>query len=66
MPKVSIIIPVYNVEKYLTECIESVLEQTLSDWELILVNDGSPDGSEEICLNYARSDQRIKYISQKN
>ncbi len=49
MPKISIIIPVYNVEKYLARCIDSVLAQTFKDFELILVNDGSADDSGKIC-----------------
>lgn len=64
--KVSVIVPVYNVEKYLSECIESIISQTLIDWELILVNDGSPDNCEQICLDYAKLDSRIKYIYQDN
>lgn len=66
MPKISVIIPVYNVEKYLPKCIESVLNQTLSDIEIILVNDGSEDLSGEICERYAKADSRIKYICQEN
>lgn len=66
MPKLSVIIPVYNVEKYLPKCIESVLNQTLSDIEIILVNDGSEDLSGEICERYAKTDSRIKYICQEN
>lgn len=65
MPKVSIIVPVYNKAPYLKKCIESILNQTLSDIELILVNDGSKDNSEEICKEYL-SDKRVKYFLQKN
>lgn len=64
--KISIIVPVYNVEKYLAECIDSILSQTLTDWELILVNDGSPDNCEKICLDYVKRDSRIKYVYQNN
>lgn len=66
MPKISVVIPVYNVEKYLPKCIDSVLNQTLSDIEIILVNDGSKDLSGEICERYAELDSRIKYICQEN
>ncbi len=66
MPKVSVIVPIYNVEKYLPECIESLRRQTLSDIEIILVNDGSPDKCDKICREYARTDKRIKYIDQPN
>jgi len=62
----SIIIPVYNVEKYLEKCIESVLAQTYLDWELILVNDGSTDGCPAICDAYAQKDERIKVIHKEN
>ena len=66
IPSISVIIPVYNVEKYLKRCIDSVLEQTFSDLEIILVDDGSPDGSPEICDAYAQKDVRIKVIHKKN
>ena len=67
MPKVSIIVPVYNVEKYIGRCIESIQKQTLTDWELILVDDCSPDNSMKIVEEYARRDNRIKIIySEKN
>lgn len=66
MPKISVVIPVYNVEKYLSKCIDSVLNQTLSDIEIILVNDGSKDLSGEICERYSKADGRIKYICQEN
>lgn len=66
MPKISIIIPVYKVELYLDKCIESVLQQTFHDYELILVDDGSPDQCGEICDRYALQDQRIKVIHKAN
>lgn len=62
----SIIIPVYNVEKYLRECLESVLCQTYRDWEAICINDGSTDGSATILEEYAAKDSRFKVISQPN
>ena len=65
-PKVSIIIPVYNVEKYLKNCLNSILAQTFTDWEAVCVNDGSPDKSEEILKQYAQKDGRFKVISQNN
>ncbi len=66
MGKVSIIVPVYNKEPYLGRCIESVLRQSYSDFELILVNDGSTDGSGEICERYKKTDPRITVIHQEN
>lgn len=63
---ISIIIPVYNIKKYLSKTIESVLCQSYSDWELILVNDGSTDGSFEICKEYVNKDKRIRLINQNN
>ncbi|MBR2835018.1 MAG: glycosyltransferase family 2 protein [Coriobacteriales bacterium] len=66
IPKVSIIIPVYKVEKYLTRCLESVLNQTMGDFELLLVDDGSPDESGAICDHYATRDQRIRVFHQEN
>ena len=66
MPTVSVIIPVYNAEKYLCECIDSVLHQKTDDMEIILVNDGSTDNSGEICDKYALHDSRIKVIHRKN
>lgn len=64
--KVSVIIPIYNAEKTLSRCIESVINQSLKEIEIILVNDGSKDLSEEICNNYCRIDSRIKVIHQNN
>ena len=66
MPKLSVVIPVYNVEKYLPKCVDSVINQTLKDIEIILVNDGSTDNSGEICEKYTKADDRIKYICQDN
>lgn len=64
--KISIIVPVYKVEKYIDRCIKSILEQTYSEFELILVDDGSPDNSGKICDEYAKKDNRIKVIHKKN
>lgn len=64
--KFSIIIPIYKVEKYLHECVDSVLSQSFTDFEVILVDDGSPDNCPEICDEYASKDSRIKVIHQKN
>ncbi|MDR1141195.1 MAG: glycosyltransferase [Planctomycetaceae bacterium] len=66
MPKVSIIIPVYNVEKYLRDCLDSVVNQTLTDIQIICVDDGSPDRCPQILDEYAAKDQRIMVIHQQN
>lgn len=63
---VSIITPMYNAEKYVGQTIESVLAQTYSDWEMIIVDDGSKDKSAEIVANYSNKDPRVKLIKQKN
>lgn len=65
-PKISIIVPVYNVEKTLSRCIESVISQTFIDWELLLIDDGSPDASGEICDRYSKVDNRIKVFHKRN
>lgn len=65
-PKISIIVPVFNVESYLNKCIESILCQSFTNFELILVNDGSPDNCGEICEQYALLDNRIKVIHKEN
>ena len=62
----SIIIPVYNLEKYLRECVDSILTQTFTDFELILVDDGTKDKSGIICDEYAKKDERVKVIHQEN
>lgn len=66
MGKISIVIPVYNGERFLARCIESVIKQTVSDWEIVLVNDGSTDSSGKICDTYAQKDERIRVIHQQN
>jgi len=63
---VSIIIPIYNAEDSLHNCIESILDQTYKDIEIIMINDGSTDHSKNICDHYAKLDQRIKVIHQEN
>ncbi len=63
---ISIVVPIFNSEKYLEACINSVITQTYQDWELILVNDGSTDSSMAICQKFAHSDSRIKIFSQEN
>lgn len=63
---VSVIVPVYNVKKYLTECLESILHQTYSLWECMLVDDGSTDSSGDICDEYSAKDQRIQVIHKEN
>lgn len=65
-PLISLVIPIYNVEKYLNQCIDSVLNQDLIDIEIILVDDGSTDDSSMICDEYAQKDNRVKVIHQKN
>lgn len=64
--KISIIVPVYNAEKYLDRCMESIYAQTLTEYEIILVNDGSKDNSLSLCQKYAQKDARIKVIDKEN
>ncbi len=65
-PKISIISPVYKAEKYLKRCVDSIIAQTLSDWELLLIDDGSPDKSRGICDEYATKDSRVRVFHQEN
>lgn len=65
-PKISIIIPVYKVEKYLRRCLDSIVAQTFTDWECILIDDGSPDNSGKICDEYAANDERFRVFHQEN
>lgn len=62
----SVIVPIYNIEKYIRRCIDSVLSQSFTDFELILVDDGSPDGCPSICDGYAETDERIKVLHKEN
>ena len=66
MPKLSIIVPVYKVEPYIHKCVDSILNQTFTDFELILVDDGSPDNCGKICDEYAQKDKRIRVIHKEN
>lgn len=66
MPKVSIIVPIYNVEKYLDRCMQTLINQTLKDIEIIMVDDGSLDNCPKLCDEYAKKDNRIKVIHKKN
>lgn len=66
IPQISIIIPIYNTEKYLSRCLDSILTQTYTNWEAILVDDGSPDNCGKICDEYTLKDKRFKVIHQEN
>lgn len=66
MPRLSIVVPVYKVEQYIHKCVNSILNQTFKDFELILVDDGSPDNCGKICDEYASKDNRVKVIHQEN
>ena len=66
MPRISIGVPFHNVEEYLPQCLDSILRQTFTDFEVIMVDDGSTDGSFEICQKYAAKDSRFKLIHQEN
>ncbi len=65
-PKISVIVPVYNAEKYLHRCIDSILAQTFTDFELLLIDDGSTDKSGDICDEYAKKDKRIRVFHKEN
>ena len=66
VPKISIIVPVFNVEQYLPRCIDSILNQSFRNFELLLIDDGSSDNSGNICDRYAKNDFRIKVFHKKN
>lgn len=66
MPKISVIVPVFNVERYIHRCVDSILNQTFTDFELILVDDGSPDNCGAICDEYAAKDARIRVLHKEN
>lgn len=66
MDKVSIIVPVYNVEKYVRRCLESLVNQTYKNIEIVIVNDDSPDNSRKICAEYVKKDSRVKLVDKKN
>lgn len=63
---ISVIVPCYNQAQYLDECLQSVLDQTYQNWECIIVNDGSPDNTEEIALQWTKKDSRFKYLNKEN
>lgn len=65
-PLISVIVPIYKVEKYLSYCIESILKQSFTDFELLLIDDGSPDDCGVISDNWAKKDRRIRVFHQKN
>lgn len=66
MKKISVIVPVYNVEKYIEKCMRSIMEQTLEEIEIIIINDGSPDRSLDVINKLMKEDQRIQVITKKN
>ena len=66
MPEISVIVPVYKAEAYLADCVDSLLSQTISDFEVILVDDGSPDNCGSLCDGYAAEHDHISVIHQKN
>ena len=66
MELISVIVPVYNVEKYLDECVNSILDQTYSNIEILLIDDGSTDNSPNICDFYEKQDNRVRVIHQQN
>ena len=65
-PKISIIVPCYNQAQYLDECLQSVLDQSYQNWECIIVNDGSPDDTENVASNWTAKDERFKYLKKEN
>ena len=65
-PKISVIVPIYNTQKFLHKCVKSILNQTFKDFELLLIVDGSPDNSLMICQNYAKKDKRVRVFTKEN
>ena len=65
-PLISVIVPIYKAEKYLHRCVDSLLAQTFQDFEVLLVDDGSPDRSGEICDEYAKKDSRVRVFHKEN
>lgn len=65
-PQISVLVPIYRIERYLPQCVDSILEQSFEDFELILVNDGSPDSCPDICDAYAKKDTRVKVVHKEN
>ena len=65
-PLISVIVPIYKTEAYLHQCVDSILGQTFSDFEVILVDDGSPDGCPAICDEYAAKDPRVRVVHKQN
>lgn len=65
-PLLSVVVPVYNVEKYIGRCLDSIIAQTFENWECIVVDDGSPDGAGRICDQYALREPRIRVIHKEN
>ena len=63
---ISIIVPIYNVEKYLRQCLDSIMNQTYRNFECLLINDGSSDNSEDICREYVSKDSRFRYFEKEN
>ena len=63
---ISIVVPIYNVEKYLRQCLDSILDQTYEHFECLLINDGSPDNSADICKEYVDKDARFHYFEKEN
>lgn len=66
LPLITVVVPIYKVEQYLAECVDSILNQTYTNLEIYLVDDGSPDRCGEICNEYAKKDSRIRVIHQEN
>ena len=65
-PKISVIVPIYNAQKYLHRCVDSILNQTFTDFEVLLINDGSTDQSPAICDEYAKIDSRVRVFHKEN